>query len=558
MALPMAGSSSGPGADNGTDVQRLKNIIPGRTRDPTIKINLTSAKKKIYTTSDKFEGTVSIECHADTPFDEISIELAGTARTYVERMATAAAMSGRSQAFHRFMTLEQPGLKHLWPADRILRVGITYEFAFAFTVPTGLLPRTCTHTVSNDAVREAHLLLPPTFGDKEQAKIAKLQDDLAPDMASVRYGLFVQIFKYKQTDQGLKSVLITGGVKARRLRIIPMVEVLPPLAVGYGEGDYHMRQEKRTKPGMFKGKTGTLTIEAEQPQALIVDTTFESDYPVSTMATVSLRFDPLDQKITPPGLGNIATKLKVSTFFSSTARSQFPSKSAATHDLSQGIHSEQLNLSARCVNNVEWEKRGPARSSAAARRDSANSTISPATTAEGPNNIPIPAPSLEYRPEIAYYTARVLVPITLPENKFFVPTFHSCLLSRSYQLKLELGLAGFGAGSLSLKLPIQIAALPLESAPAGGLGRTATAETQTGTGTATDEDEYDGDDVWDFFEPRSMTGAARPVRRGSLAPPVVGGVGSDDVLPDYSPYVPSAGGRRGSGVVPRRRSSARP
>ncbi|GAB1203599.1 hypothetical protein APSETT445_002235 [Aspergillus pseudonomiae] len=63
-----------------------------------------------------------------------------------------------------------------------------------------------------------------------------------------------------------------------------------------------------------------------------------------------------------------------------------------------------------------------------------------------------------------YYTAAVIVPITLPQTKAFVPTFHSCLISRTYALDLNLCYhtpnASLLTSRISLRLPIQITSLP--------------------------------------------------------------------------------------------------
>jgi hypothetical protein len=66
-----------------------------------------------------------------------------------------------------------------------------------------------------------------------------------------------------------------------------------------------------------------------------------------------------------------------------------------------------------------------------------------------------------------------LVPLTLPQSKSWIPTFHSCIVSRIYALDLSLSIhtpgTGVRASTVSLCLPVQIAAAGNESAP--GLSR---------------------------------------------------------------------------------------
>ena len=109
---------------------KLKSLV--QAQKPDIRINFDS-KQKTYTTLDRIEGTVTVVPQVDTPFDAIDIEFVGTSRTYVERLTTAAAAaSGRSEAFHQFLKLQQPGLPQLYPEDLVLRAGKIYALIVSF------------------------------------------------------------------------------------------------------------------------------------------------------------------------------------------------------------------------------------------------------------------------------------------------------------------------------------------------------------------------------------------------------------------------------------------
>src|ERR1700761_2780327 len=138
---------------------KVRNLV--QAQKPDIKINFTT-KKKCYTTLDRIEGTAIITPVIDTNFDSIDIDFVGTSRTYVERLTTAAAATGRSEAYHQFLKLTQPDLAQYYPEDLVLRAGVVYEFPFVFAIPQQLLLRICQHTVHTEAIREAHLRLPPT------------------------------------------------------------------------------------------------------------------------------------------------------------------------------------------------------------------------------------------------------------------------------------------------------------------------------------------------------------------------------------------------------------
>lgn len=279
-----------------------------------------------------------------------------------------------------------------------------------------------------------------------------LMDDMAPDMGTIAYAVKCRISNGRGPTGKIR--ILTEGSK--KLRIIPAVQEDPPLSVEDGsKDDYKMRKEKSMKKGMFKGKLGRLVIESAQPSSLrLPPLRSDPSIPVTTLATVNVRFDPANESCQPPRLSTLQAKLKVATFFGSVPLRDIPTKSSDFHYSSfKGIFVESLNLSSRCLANQGWEKHnGPSPPSTPIRRDSAWSMAS--------TSHKIPSPSTDYNGK-TFYTARIIVPISLPKgNKVFVPTFHSCLISRIYALDLYLSLhtpsTSVSDPTLHLKLPIQM------------------------------------------------------------------------------------------------------
>lgn len=514
---------------------KLRSLVQGQK--PDIRISFENPKKT-YTTLDRIEGIVTIVAPVDTPFEDITVEFIGTSRTYVERLTTAAAATGRSEAFHQFLRLNQPDVEQDYPEDYVLRAGVSYQFPFIFAVPQQLLPRCCQHKVSNDATREAHLHLPPTFGDKDLTIRQKSLDDGAPDMANVRYGVFARITELKSRNDEIWKATVAS--KARRVRVIPATETQPPLDVHIEDGDYVMRREKQIRKGMLKGKAGTLVMEAAQPQALQVRSYDNPEARSNSMATIMLRYDPLEENTPPPKVSNLSSKLKITTYFASTARHRIPSKTASLTDMSQGLHTEQFNLSSRCMANVEWVKNGPSEDSTPlARRDSATSMSATWTGAT-------PEPSENYKGK-TYYTACLVVPIQLPTNRAFVPTFHSCLISRVYALKFDLNISSVGMGpTMDLKLPVQISTEGLVGDEFERRGSVGSITTAIDTGIEIDDET---DFFTNYFEPRriripsdgfigrSRIGSQAPIDEDHAdAPP--GYYGSSARIPQRSMSVP--------------------
>ncbi|KAI9817216.1 MAG: hypothetical protein M1827_001329 [Pycnora praestabilis] len=388
----------------------------------------------------------------DARFDDISITFEGFTKTFVEKLATTAAVNPRIEAFHSFLKLTQPIDESILPQPRLAEAGRTYQIPFTFVVPERLLPSACRHRCESGQVEDAHLQLPPSLGDPTLAGDgSSLLDDLAPEMTKVNYAIKVKIGRRRESD-GKKMVLVE---KARKLRIIPASEEQPPLSIDGQDEDWVFRQEKSLRKGMFKGKLGRLTMEAAQPQSLrLPPPKSMSTCPTTTAATVFLRFDPSEEATAPPKLDKLMSKLKIATYFGCVPFNEFPRKERAIHHPSHGLFVESVPLSSRCVESAQWTQHDA--SSTATRRDSAFSMSSPS----------FPEPSSAYGGNV-FHTANILVPLTLPTNKAFPPTFHSCLVSRVYQLDLSLSVHTPGsvtATTLQIKLPLQISAAGNSSA----------------------------------------------------------------------------------------------
>ena len=335
-----------------------------------------------------------------------------------------------------------------------------------------------------------------------------LLDDMAPDMGVISYAVKVRITKGRN-DSGKHMML---AEESRKLRVIPAVFEWPPLHVAGGQhDDYKLRKEKDIKKGMFKGRLGRLSIESTQPQSLRLPSVRNEDSrPTTTMATVNLRFDPTSETSCPPRLNQLNTKVKVSTYFSSVPNREIPKKSSEYwYSSVKGASSLSVNLSSRCLASVEWERHE--KSSDPIQRDSAFSSLSGPGTA-------IPQPSEAYFGK-SFYTATVVVPITLPKgSKTFVPSFHCCLVSRTYALELYLSVSNPGIQpTLHLRLPIQISAEGSDAQPTISDEEAAAITAREANG---------------FFTPRSMS-AITPIPEYSERD--FGGRGMHTSSPTYSP-----------------------
>ncbi|KAG9558675.1 hypothetical protein KCU71_g10366, partial [Aureobasidium melanogenum] len=430
-------SASSYASSHGAMASKLRTLALGSKPHVNIVLN---DERSSYSTSDKLSGKVEIVVAHSTRFDEVEIQFIGTTKTFLDKMPSTPGLAGGQSAFHQFLKLRQPISESSYPQPRVFEPGRTYEFPFVFVVPQHLLPRVCKHEVQHESLRDCHLQLPPSLGTVTS------HDDMGPDMAKIQYQIAARITAANDINSTPKNL----ATRMKTVRIVPTVNEQPPVNV-LGDSDYILRSEKSIKKGMFKGKLGTLVIEAEQPKSLRLPKSYNpEESTISTVAIVKLRFDPAGANSQPPRLGSLSSKLKTTTWYATGARMDIPTRKDCLYDHRQGLHSVSIGLSSRCMGNVEWISRTESTSheEQLTRRDSGLSH----------QEVPkYPSPSTKYKGD-NFWTAEIIVPVALPKDKHFVPTFHNCLTSRTYSLNLSLGIhsAGVGFPSVELKLPLQI------------------------------------------------------------------------------------------------------
>lgn len=250
-----------------------------------------------------------------------------------------------------------------------------------------------------------------------------------------------------------EMVLVEGH---RKLRVVPAQAEQPPLTIGDSPSDYCLAKTKSLKKGMFKGKLGKITVSAVQPNAIMLPSPSSGTTSApTTMAALSLRFDPSSTTSQPPRLGGLTTKIKASTFFAVRPSEYFPSHTTmvAHFETMKGLYDTSVSLNSRCVEAVSWTKHKPA--PAYTRRNSDSST---STSSDSDDQL-----VADPKENTIYYTATILVPISLPSTKTWIPSFQSCIASRFYTVDMCLSIhtpgTGVPATTVTLHIPIQIAAV---------------------------------------------------------------------------------------------------
>lgn len=217
----------------------------------------------------------------------------------------------------------------------------------------------------------------------------------------------------------------------KKIRIIPTVEEEPPLSLADNCIEYRTKEETTIKQGLRRNKQGQLTLSALQPRPLQLElSSNNTTQSTGTVTTLDLRFVPeTDEQ--PPQLNTLTSKIKALTFLSGEPLPDYPTNLTIPDGLKFNKYTYQRTvplLSLR-VTSVRWQ-----------RHDCHCSGL-----------------KLSPSPDV-FYTTSIVIPTNLPDGKAFVPTFHSCFVSRVYAL--ELSLSYFTLNRLektaSLRVPVQI------------------------------------------------------------------------------------------------------
>ncbi|KFY44910.1 hypothetical protein V495_03214 [Pseudogymnoascus sp. VKM F-4514 (FW-929)] len=325
-----------------------------------------------YTTYDDIRGHVAITAAIPTNFSCVEISLVGTVRTtHPDHIAPIIAAPGTA---HVFLKLTMPLPPSVYPANENsdtyhLTPGEPLRIPFHFVVPARLLPVACKHELDSPAIQDAHLHPPASLGG-----FLLPRDDLAPEMATVTYGVHAKIMSVPPCATAYPQTLAST---LRKIHVTPASSESPPLPLGKGSR-YVLSRTKKLRRGVFKGKLGTLTLSTTQPQAfrLPPPPTNHLTPPPSTLTTLTLRFDPTDSTCAPPRLGALTAKIRATTVHSIRPHRGIPDEESRSspYEIHSGAYSTHVSLASHEVTPAAavWTYHLPA--PAYERRDSGYST----------------------------------------------------------------------------------------------------------------------------------------------------------------------------------------
>ncbi|KAK0388591.1 hypothetical protein NLU13_4834 [Sarocladium strictum] len=438
---------------------------------------------KVYTSGSKVTGQVEVLSQHDVQYDDFEIIFTGVSSTRLDFVQQYTCNSWRP-----FMKLRMPLEEDQLPRNNIFRAGQRYIIPFHFVVPHQLTIGACSHNVSNPDVQQQHLRMPPSVGCWEY-------DDMAPDMAEIQYAVKVRALRRVQGPEEPLKLMAADHV----LKVLPASPEEAPIDVSFRDEAYKLAKSKTIRKSLFSSKSGKLSADTAQPAAVMLSA--DGHTASGSSARVNLQFVPDSTDTAPPKINSVSAKLQVTTFFSGGAVDHLPNLGSRTSHRGTPSLSYSNNVcltNNKSVDTVSWKREEVPQ---LIRRDSGYSSY--ADNSSDSDNVDSRSSSRDpsrskdksaKKSSPVRHTATIDVPVNPPTNgkKIWLPTFHNCLISRTYALQLTLSVGPTNT-TLNLVMPLQIGVETIHDPQGGELPsfETAIAEAEAEEANA-------------FFQPRVM------------------------------------------------------
>lgn len=433
--MPDAADSTGRAAARSKAAAALK---------PTIDVIIDRHfNSKVYTSGSAISGKAVINPPRDVGFDHFDIVFTGIAATRLDFL-----QQYPTQSFRPFLKLRMPISEDDVPEDRIFRAGQTYTVPFHFVVPHQLPIGACKHQCQVDNVLDQHLRLPPTIGFWGV-------DDQAPEMAQIQYAVKARAVKTEEVGSPPTKVMQGQHV----VKVLPGRPEDAPLELSFRDERYTMAKTKTIRKNLFSAKTGKLTAAAIQPAAVM----FSADGRDASMssARINLEFVPDSVDTAPPKVHSVSAKLVSTTFFGATPinylpnlgpRTAYHSNPCLNYTTTNSVFNTPIDKTLWMQQKVDADRRDSGYSS---------SHVSPDTEAV--------AKATKTSASPIKHIANLDIPFTITNTnrKMFLPTFHSCLITRSYVLQLCLSVGATNT-TMTLSVPLQLGVETVNDNPQGG------------------------------------------------------------------------------------------
>lgn len=316
--------------------------------------------------------------------------------------------------------------------------GQSYKFPFSFEVPENISSQQCDHSTKDAEVEQAHTQLPPTFESRSSKFWQSTTGGWAPKACRISYKIRVVLSEESQTTTSTPRSKLCDV--SRSLRIMPAAKMTKALDCPL----HYLVHEKQSECRSLGRNLGNLQVAAEEPRQIQISSTSTGMNNVSTSAVqLHFTFDPTTNTL-PPQLCKLRSKLEVATYYGTSPWEDYPTtEEMECAGTDREAYVTTTPLQSLDLTSMQWEKLPSFYSAKVKSADSASEySVS----------------SSETSPEHSY-TVSVTVPINIPEEQALVPTFHSCLVSRTYTIDLALSYqvpSAICKSTMNLRIPIEV------------------------------------------------------------------------------------------------------
>ncbi|KAJ6186773.1 hypothetical protein N7519_008074 [Penicillium mononematosum] len=377
--------------------------------------------RRFYSTGEHLEGYVWIKTKDVIQPSMVEILFRGQSRIESDGVM----LPVKTYRKKTFLELTQPIEDGAFSTCQNLKTGYLYKIPFFFVIPTELPISICRHGEDWEAL-QSHLLPPPSLG---YASTLKENHSKLEDLSTTRFGIgySIQARLSKKTEED-KEPCQPGKSAELAIRILPGVKERSRVNT-FDDPPPYTKELQTSKTICNHDTKGTLYVGALEPQPIHLNAVHHDEIKCSTtVLEIALWFVSVNSE--PPPLRSVSKKVVAHT----TAR---------ICQSEEVAHSSVVQLGDLDFSSVRW-KECPLTDYFANISNEERSEVHTHT----PKRL---------------YRASVVVPISLPTSKTFVPTFESCLLSRSYVLGVTLLFGSIGKAlkfpSVKLKVPLRIAGL---------------------------------------------------------------------------------------------------
>ena len=342
-------------------------------------------ESRVYNSGSSISGEVVIRPSTSIRYMSIQIQLTGHARV------SSGDGTVTSRVTHKFLELDMPLPPGQLDTPGTLQAGKTELIPFHFVIPYQLPSRSCLHEVDSDRLLFYHLRLPPSTGGWKKT-------DMSPDNVEIQYHVRAVITKSHQ-----KWPIDTPTMETKRLvRVIPSSVEVADSSLDTVDDDI-----RRSLDDQSSRRGSSVSQRNEIATTLSPISMHLGRDEQESQATMQLGLFCHAQGPPPAELiRKITAKIRCYTWYNQKPQRDFP----AVGDPGQ-VFTISTPLEETTPPPQEWSRHRELRSEDAASQGS--------------------------QPMLNLYTSSIEIPLRLPTSKkTFLPTFHSCLVSRTYRLEV--------------------------------------------------------------------------------------------------------------------------